>query len=342
MSKITLKDVAAAAGVSLSTASLAMTGKGRISSDVRQQVLAQADRLAYKKTVAASFSRKATPVIGLLFSIDAQWGLAFEFVRPILEAIDRYFSARAYTVALIPIEEKLAPEELFRRIDSLACVGLFSLHFGHEALFSRLESRAIPVVLIMNGNYQDRFSTVCVDDFQGAYEGAVHLLQAAHRKIVFVDFKRLDVPKVSVDRFIGVKKALEEFKIPEHALERITDDPLDHDSLKNRLSIIFSAKAPPTAVFALDDELAARTLFLLNELGFSVPRDVSLIAPGDLLDYRQEYCPQISTLKIDTALMGRIACELMDDRLQSHDDAIHVLKVKQQLVLRGSTRPISA
>ena len=338
MAKVTLKNVADTAGVSITTASFAMTGKGRISPEVRQKVLDAADSLGYRKSIPPASEDRASSVIGILLNIDPEWTVVFGFIRPILEGIDSYFSARGHTVVLIPINEQLSSDELFRRINSLNCRGLYSIHYGNEPLFTKLEGRGIPVVLIMNGNYQNRFSTVCVDDFQGAYEGALHLLQAGHRKVIFIDIERDDVPMLSVDRFIGFKKAIEEFSIPISDIERITYDQSDHEYLRSRLSVIFGSDDHPTAIFALDDDVAARALSVLGELKLKVPRDVSLIAPGDLLDYSQEHCPQISTMKIDTALMGSIACSLMENRLNNTSGEINVLKVKQQLILRGSTR----
>ena len=338
MAKITLRDVADAAGVSITTASFVMTGKGRISPEVRQKVLEAGDALGYRKSVPPQIETQTSSVIGILFSTDPKWSIVFGFVRPILESIDAYFSARDHSVALIPINDQLSSDEIFRRVDNLGCRGLYAMHYGNEPLFTKLEGRGTPVVLIMNGNFQNRFSTVCVDDFQGAYEGALHLLQAGHRKIIFVDIEREDLPMLSIDRFIGFKKAIEEFAVPISDIERITYDPRDHEYLRSRLSVIFAAEDPPTAVFALDDDLAARTLSVLNELKLKVPRDVSLIAPGDLLDYSQEHCPQISTMKIETSLMGTIACSLMEARLNHNGGDINVLKVKQQLILRGSTR----
>ena len=342
MAKVTLKDVAEAAGVSIATASFVMTGKGRISTEIRQKVLDAVDTLGYKKPNKSEAGPKTQSVIGILFNIEAEWALTFGFARPILESIDSFFSIRGHTVVIIPISENLASDEIFRRIDSLGCHGLFSVHYGNEALFTKLESRGTPVVVLLNGNFQNRFSTVCVDDFQGAYEGALHLLQAGHRKIVFIDIERGGLPMLSVDRFIGFKKAIEEFGVPISDIERLTYDLRDHEYLHSRLGAIFRTPDHPTAIFALDDDIAARALSVLGELKLQVPQDVSLIAPGDLLDHSQEHSPRISTLQIDTSLMGTIACGIMENRLNRSATGINVLKIKQQLILRGSTRPFDS
>ncbi len=63
---------------------------------------------------------------------------------------------------------------------------------------------------------------------------------------------------------------------------------------------------------------------------------MSLVAPGDVLDYSLPLMPQITTMRIDTALLGKIAANLLFDRMRTADAGVHVLKVKEQLVRRGS------
>jgi DNA-binding LacI/PurR family transcriptional regulator len=75
---------------------------------------------------------------------------------------------------------------------------------------------------------------------------------------------------------------------------------------------------------------------VLEALGLEVPDDVSLIAPGDVLDYSQCYLPQITTMRINTTSLGKLACNLFFDRLRNNIQDIHVLKLKQQLVRRGT------
>ncbi|MFW5747673.1 MAG: LacI family DNA-binding transcriptional regulator, partial [bacterium] len=83
-----LKDVAKAAGVSLTTASLVLSGKGRISDEVRQRVNEAVDRLGYvPKNRAASEDTHRT--IGIFHSIDYDWGFIWVFIRPIVEEIER-------------------------------------------------------------------------------------------------------------------------------------------------------------------------------------------------------------------------------------------------------------
>ena len=200
--------------------------------------------------------------------------------------------------------------------------------------------RSLEVMDFLRSTLQDKFNSVCVDDFQGAYEGALYLIKLGHRSILYVEYNRPEFPTVLADRFVGFKKALDEYKIPFSARQRITVTFMDLEELTGRLGSTFSTQKRPTAVFAHDDYIAAFLVVALRGLGVSVPAEVSLIAPGDVLDYSQPFLPQITTMKINTALMGKLACTLLLDRLNGESEDIHVLKVKQQLMKRGSCRKL--
>ncbi len=343
MKPSTLKDIALAAEVSLATVSLALAGKGRMSPAVRERVLAAAKSLDYHRKPGP---RRVAPAgasspFGILFSIDQDWGLAWWLVRPIVEQLESEMRAKGRTVVMLPMRLDMEDATLAAKIEESRCAGVFSLHFARESLFSRLESAGIAVILIMNGSFQDRFSSVLVDDFQGAYEGASHLIKLGHRDMLYVDTDRPGLPVLSSDRFIGFRKALEENGIelpPERHVRFIMDDS---GYLESLIRGIFSSEHRPTAVFAMDDDVAIRVVVHLRAMGLRVPEDVSILAPGDVLKYGDPHIAPITTMRINTQLMGRIAADLMTERIAQPSGEPHVVKIKQQLVQRGSTRSVA-
>ncbi len=341
MKRARLGDVAQQAGVSLTTASLAMSGKGRISQEVRRRVQAVSRELGYRRRPAGPASGRPFRSIGVLHHVDRsyEWG----FIRPFILAIESTLIPQGYVPAIIPVTDGADPGELFERIRGLEVGAVFSIHYSNEELFRRLESSGIMVIILNNSSLQGRFYVVGVDDFQGAYEGAMYLINLGHRNILYVEYDRPENPTVLADRFVGFRKALDERGIPFSAGQRITVDFMDSEELRARLGGSFRGPSGPTAVFAHDDYLAAFIVAALRELGLSVPQDVSLIAPGDVLDYSQPFLPRITTLRINTALMSQLACRLLLDRLSDRSGETHVLKIKQQLIERGSCgRPPAA
>jgi DNA-binding LacI/PurR family transcriptional regulator len=343
MKSPTLKDIADSTGVSLATVSLALSGKGRISPSVRENILITAETLGYRRKKQHDVVTESSAPVGLFLSVDAVWGLAWWLIRPIVEEIESGLRSRGSTLVAIPISMEMDDATILAKAEESRCSGFFSLHFARESLFSRLEERGQPVVLIMNGSFQDRFSSILVDDFQGAYEGSLHLIKLGHRDMLYIDMDRpgLGLPVLSTDRFVGFRKALEENGIelqPGRYVRFIMDDI---GYLETLVRSVFSAEPRPTAVFAMDDDVAIRVVSILHGLGLRVPEDVSIIAPGDMLKYGDPHIVPITTMRINTQLMGKIAVDMMVGRLADPAGEFHVIKIKQQLVQRGSTMSLA-
>jgi LacI family transcriptional regulator, galactose operon repressor len=334
-----LKNVAEEAHVSLTTASLALSGKGKISSAVRERVAKAALKIGYQRRESHKGSELPSTVM-ILMPVDDRWAHIFYFIRPIIVEIERSLIREGFYPVLLPTFYSSDEEDMVSKILANEAKAVLSIHYGNDRLFRSLEQRGIPVVVVMNNNFQDTLYSVCVDDFQGAYEGCLHLLRLGHTTIGYVDYPRPELPAIVVDRFFGFRKALEEFSIQFSAELRLTVDLRDRDKLVAGLRALFSRDPRPTALFVHDDYFAVRVIEELSVLGLRMPDDVSIIAPGDVLDYNEPFVPQITTMKINTSLMGQISADLIMNRLRRNPEDIHVLKVKQQLVDRGSCRRI--
>ena len=207
---VRLKDVARSAGVSPTAASMVFNDSGRISPATRERVFEAARRLGYvhrrrRRRTAASGVRAA-----LLISIESEWSFIWHFLTPMIARIEANLHRCGFRILLIPIDHHESDDRIYDKIVQTGCRGVFSVHVGRESLFNRLESEGIPLILIMNNGRQDRFFSICTDDFQGAYEGTRHLLNLGHRRVHFVDAPRRELPVLSTDRYFGYRKALEE------------------------------------------------------------------------------------------------------------------------------------
>jgi LacI family transcriptional regulator len=333
-----LKDIARRAKVSVATASLALNGKGRISDAVRSKVRNTADLLGYKARRPPSPHPGAVDSVGIIHAEDREY--EWHFIRPTILELEHALRYKGHLPVLIPASTREDPEKVLRHVLDSGVKAVFALQLSDGELFSDLLARGIRLVVINNSGFQARFHSVCVDDFQGAYEGALFLLSLGHRCLAFVEYARPDTPNVVADRFIGFRKALEEQKVGFSPEQRLTVPFMDAKKLEKKLAALFSRSEKPTAIFAHDDYLGLYVIDALGKLGLSVPGDVSLVAPGDVLDYTLPLMPQITTMRIDTALLGKIAANLMFDQMGNTDSDVHVLKVKEQLVRRASCRQV--
>lgn len=337
-----LRDVADKAGVSITAASMALSETGRISEDTKKKVLQAAEQLGYKRKQKTKRVSNFT-IVGALVSSDYEWAFIWKFIRPLIEQLETELKNYGLNLVLLPISHHAKVDEIYSKIISSDAGAIISLHYGNDELFVRLENAGIPVTVVMKSDFHDRYYSVCVDDFQGAYEAGCHLVRLGHKKIAYVGVQRPDLPALSNDRFIGFKKAMDVNNIglpDEHVFEFETGHM---DKLRSDLYPVFnpSNKEKPTAIFCLDDDLALRVILSLQEFTLSIPEDVSIIAPGDVLDYNMPYIPTITTMQIDTAYMGKITAQMLINRLEHSPDAQHGLKVQQHLVERGSCRVIN-
>ncbi|MGH0051780.1 MAG: LacI family DNA-binding transcriptional regulator [Sphaerochaetaceae bacterium] len=338
MPKPTLKDIADRAGVSSSTASLVLSNKGKISEEVKQKVVAIADELGYPRR--AQSPTVSSGNIAVLFHFDSKLAHTWHVLRQVTLQLEQTLASNNYVLVLIPITYEMEDEQIFQRVMALKATAVFSMHFGREALFSRLEEAAIPVVVIINSHFQSHFYTVCADNFQGSYEAASHLVRLGHKQIIYADFNIHELPETLIDRFFGFSKALNEHNIPFSEDQKIRLDVYDPVDIKEKLEALLSSKKRPTAIFFVDDYLAARCYPILQELGYRIPEDLSIIASGEVLDYNEPFIPRITGMLTNSALLGKFSAEMMVDRLKLKPRESYVLKIKQQLMERGSCKAI--
>jgi len=338
MSKPTLQDIAKLAGVSPSTASLVLSNKGKISDEVKQKIFEIADDIGYsKRNQKVKGSQKP---IAVLFHFDSKLAHTWHILRQVTLRLEQILALNNYIMVLIPITYEMDDNEIFNRIVSLNASAVFSMHFGRENLFSQLEGASIPVVVIINSHFQSKYYTVCADNFQGSYEAASHLLELGHKNIVYADFDIHQLPETLIDRFFGFSKALDEHNVLFTEQQKIRLDVNDLDQISLKLQTILSAKNRPTAIFFIDDYLAARCYSVITQLGYNIPNDISIIASGEVLNYDEPYIPKITGMLTSPDLLGKFSAEMMIDRLQHKPRESYVLKIKQQLVDRGSCKQI--
>ena len=334
--KVTLEQIAEKAGVSQATASNCLSGRGRAAEQTRLRVLEVAQELGYQKLPRSSSAPTAESV-ALLLSIDKEWAFGWTFILPIIQELESTLVAAGRRLVLVPIRKDEKELEMYRKIMDIGPAAVVALHYGDSTLFVRLEWEEIPVIVVMNNEFQNAFYSVCVDDYHGAYEGTSYLIELGHRRIGFVGCEREQLHVLRTDRYLGFRKAQQVSRIDGDSDLVIDVDPENDEEVRGSLERLFAREEPPTALFCLDDDLALRVMRGLEMLGIRVPADVSIIAPGDVHDQEAPTPGQkITTMRINTKLLGKTAGEMVLSRLKGATTTMHVAKINQHFVDRGS------
>lgn len=274
---VTLKDVAAASGVSISTVSRVLDDRTPPSrSQTAEKVRRIADELGYRRNMFASGLRRgATGTIGVLVPRLTDHVMALMF-----EAIERTARARGSFAVVAtcgddPVEEKRATETLLdRNVDGL----ILATARIDDTLPASLRQRQVPHALVLR---TDGVSPSALgDDESGGYFAVRHLIDLGHTDIAVVTGPWFT--SSARDRLAGARRAIDEAGL-ELWQERLisTGYGMESGHIAGR-DLLADAARRPTAVFAANDNLAIGVVAAASAIGLVVGSDVSIVGYNDI------------------------------------------------------------
>ena len=333
--KVTIKDVAKAAGVSPSTVSRALHNNSRISASVRTHVQKVAQELNFHPNqMARSLVSRQTRIIGAVFPSDINMNLGNPFYPSLLQGMGHAASEKRYHVLLITGSETLSTEEASRQaVESGYVSGLIHLAAENEP---QAEHSVPSVVIGHPANAWNRFS-VDNNNVETGFAAVEHLLQHGHRRIMLMGYN----PRFmfTVDRRKGYEKALRQAGLPVREDWVIPSRPLYYPEESGVLSALFAAPDRPTAVVCMDDAQAIALCQALSQLKLHVPQDVSIVSFNNT-EASRYYDPPLTTIDVAPYQLGVHAMNLMLDILNGEISASTAIEVPFTLVERESVAHI--
>lgn len=331
--KVTIRDVAREAGVSLGTASRALNRAGRVSEETIATVTKAARRLGYAPdAVARSMRTGSSGAVGLLIS---------DFANPlyarVITALEAELQAAGHALLLSNTHNDGKREKALidllrgRRVD-----GLFMGPCEVESpqLIERL-GQDLPVVAL-DRDFGDTGTGVHVDHYNGALQATRYLLNLGHTRIALLTPG--SVLRPGRERIAGFEAAHLEHGIrPLPRLIRAERSSMDYTF--SEVLALLSSSEPPTAFICLGTRILAGVLQALRHSGRFMPDDTSVISIGDT-DLSQLHNPAITSLSWDLEAVGKSMAQLMLKRLdhKTNVEAERIV-ITTQLVLRESCGP---
>ncbi len=323
---VTIRDVAARAGVSVATVSRVFNRKGPIREATYERVLAIAERMRYVPHAAArSLSTRSTSTVGVVLP-----ELHGEFFSEVIRGID--VSARKRGLHLIVsgshsdrAEMKAVLRAVRGRVDGLI---VMSPDLDASTLLVDLPA-GVPVVLL-NASASGRPS-ITIDNAGGARAVMRHLVALGHRRIAFICGPPNNCD--AVERLRGYRTAL-------RAAGVLVDGPLEfpgsftEESGYEAARTIVGTSPRPTAVFAANDAMAIGALSAFNSARLRVPEDIAL-AGFDDIPIARFLSPSLTTVNVPIADLGRRGLELLLDSSPRDDARRSTLKTN--LIVRQSS-----
>lgn len=339
MASTSVRDVAAAAGVSVGTVSNVLNRPDKVAAETVARVQAAINTLGFIRNDAARQLRAGrSRSIGLVV-LD----VGNPFFTDLARGAEERAAAEGLTVLLGNSDENTERESAYLDLfEEQRVHGVLISPLGDAgARLGQLRSRGTPTVLVDRETDDKSFSSVAVDDVAGGYLAAKHLVDSGRLRIAFVGGP-LSLRQVT-DRLAGARKAVGER--PDVTLEVIESESLTVLAGRAVGDAICArpVAARPDAVFAANDLLAMGVLQALHMFGsVNVPNDVALIGYDDIAFASAAVVP-LSSIRQPSALIGWTAVDLLLREAAGGEDFVHEQIVFQpELVVRASTAESTA
>jgi len=327
----TIVDVAAAAGVSISTVSRALAGHARVDPRLAERVRTAAASLGYvpDRRGRALVQRRSNSIGAVVPTIDNPI-----FARA-LNALQVRLDADGHRLLLATTEydhgrELAAVQALVEHgVDGVVLVG--ARH--HPGVLPLIGARGIPVVCTWTYDPDAAIATIGFDNREAMQRLTWHLVDLGHRRIAMIAGVAEGNDRAAARRD-GFAAALAARGLEPHA---ILERPYTIAEGRAAARLLLAAPHPPTALACGNDILAFGALAEAREMGIAVPAQVSVTGFDDV-DLASHVVPPLTTMRVPSAEMGKLAAEYLLARLAGRD-VRQAIALDAELILRASTAP---
>ncbi|MCP3910749.1 MAG: LacI family transcriptional regulator [Actinomycetia bacterium] len=333
---ITIEDVAAEAGVSVATVSRALRDLPNVAPQTRARVVETAERLRYQPDPSASrLATGRTTTIAIAVPLLDSW-----YFSKVMSGAEAVLADTGYDLLIFAVENDEARRRvlsgpLVKRVDGLILIDVHVPQEESADFGSAMGGDEVKVVCV--GFSLPGASKVVVDDVGVARLAVSHLAELGHTRIALVggptdDPLGSEVPRARRQGYVDTMQAL--------------DLPLRSDyEAGGHFSVTGGEEAggclldtddPPTAVFAMSDEMAFGVLEAARERGLDVPGDLSVVGVDD---HEVARVLGLTTIKQRVAEHGAMAARSLLEHLEDPKLPARIHRAETSLVVRRTTAP---
>lgn len=337
---MTIKDIAKACGVSVSTVSRVLNNHPDVSRSVREKVSSTVERLGYiPNNSARDLVRTRSDNIGVI--VRGQDNL---FFSAMVKTISREIESRGYTMVLHFIgsdDDEVMAGAILEREKKLRGLIFLGGRFDYSA--ETLAPVGVPFVCCTYTNCfgtldEKDYSSVSIDDYMTAYRAVRTLIDLGHKRIAVVA-PATDDRSISELRYKGYRAALEDGGLdfdPELLVE--TEGFFEMPKAYEGTVKLAERGTEFTAVFALSDTTALAAMKALEDCGRKVPEDCSVIGI-DGLTVSEYSNPTLTTMVQPVEEMGRQSVSILTGMIEQRQQCCH-LRLEACLRPGGSVKKI--
>jgi len=329
----TIRDVAKRANVSVATVSAVITGKKRVSPELRARVEDALEALDYRPNALARglFTGK-TKTIALLVPSIANPGFS-----KALFGVETAAMKRGYAVFVANTEGSPKQVETYieRLIEMRADGVLIALtwELAQPSIIQRLRSHGLEVVGLSGGRALSQIDCFLGDEERAGYTLGQYLARLGHKHLAFIGPGDSHVAEL---RLRGIAAALDAAGTS-HTISRIATDSYDAEGARRATLELIASGTNFTCLITFNDLMGTSALSALSGQGFAVPEQVSVATFGDF--YASLTTPPLTTLSFSELHAGELAVHRLLDRIEEKfTGEPETVRIPLELMIRGSTR----
>ena len=318
--KITIKDVAKHAGVSITTVSFVINNTNRVSADTKKKVLQAVKDLNYQpNAIAKSLVSKKTHDIALVISGPNYEYLSSSFLSLLVLGIKQICEQYNFHLIIKTMSEETEYEQLSQELMSTKSDGilLWGTRIPDQKLLNLIKKNNTPLVSV--GRYIDNspMYSVVVNNFQGSFLMTEHLIKCGHKRILYLGV----LPNVSTgqDRYEGFLSALQTYNIPIDYSLHIPCNFYQKEAYSTINSFLENKKIDFTAIFAASDTMALGVMKALYDHNIKIPQDVALAGFDNIPNSDITIVP-LSTVHAPIEELGKKSAEKLIQLINKEDN----------------------
>jgi LacI family transcriptional regulator len=338
---LTIKDIAKALGLSTSTVSRALRDSYEISAETKKLVLDYAEKNNYHPNpIALSLKERRSRSIGVIVC-----EIANSYFSQIINGIESIAYNNGYNVIIAQSRESYDREILnLQYLTSRSIDGLIisiSTETTDFSYLKELHQKGMPIVFFDRIVGEIDTHKVIADNFKGAYEATVHLINRGYKRIAAVSNPAL--LSITKERLAGYKAALQDHNIrfDDKLVKYCQHGGMIVSEVEKAVDELLNLKQKPDAIFALADKLTTNCLRILKVKGIDVPGNIGLLGFSNT-DLTELLDPPLSVIRQPAFEMGEIATTLLLQLIESKRPVteFETRMLTTDLLIRNSTRQL--
>jgi alanine racemase len=338
MSRITIKDVAEKAGVSITSVSFAFNNPDRLPEGTVQKILEVAEEIGYvPNPIARSMQTGRTGVIGILVPQPTTEIIRNPFWAEFIEGVAEVCLREGFSILLVPpLEGSVKRAVANTAVDGFITIGLEL----YKSTILILQQRKIPFVIV-DTDPVEGISSVNITDKKGAYSIMKYVLSQGHRRIGLLGIRSGKMGKF--DEYTGtLRSRIDGFSQALKKYELALDDPhIKYYECSSTMHggeegfrFLFSDEPYPTCIVTMSDVIAFGVIKSAHQKGLKIPEDVSVTGFDDV-PYAAISNPPLTTISQPLKEKGKTAANLLVDHICGDKEAEQKI-FTTKLVIRDS------